>query len=63
VYPAEWTKEEESFDRGMEDFRFLRNKAEAGWIQLIPVVESINERGYTLNRKGVRVSKSSVQPE
>lgn len=50
-------------DHPLEVYRFLRDEAGADWIQFIPVVERINEEGYTLYQKGNTVSDRSVQPE
>ncbi|MGB9131795.1 MAG: anaerobic sulfatase maturase [Methanosarcina sp.] len=50
-------------DYPLEVYRFLRNEARVDWIQFIPVVERINEEGYTLYQKGDRVSNRSVLPE
>lgn len=50
-------------DHPLEVYRFLRDEAGVDWIQFIPVVERINEEGYTIYQKGDTVSDRSVQPE
>ncbi len=50
-------------DYPLEVYRFLRDEAGTDWIQFIPVVERIDEKGYTLYQKGDRVSDRSVLPE
>lgn len=47
----------------LEVYRFLRDEARTSWIQFIPVVERINEKGCTLYQEGTRVSNRSVLPE
>lgn len=47
----------------LEVYRFLRDEARTSWIQFIPVVERINERGRTLYQEGTRASNRSVLPE
>lgn len=47
----------------IEVYRFLRDEARTSWIQFIPVVERINERGRTLYQEGTRASNRSVLPE
>jgi uncharacterized protein len=50
-------------DYPLEVYHFLRDEARTDWIQFIPVVERINERGHTLFQRGDRVSDRSVLPE
>jgi uncharacterized protein len=50
-------------DYPLEVYRFLRDEAGTDWIQFIPVVERIDEKGNTLCQKGDRVSDRSVKPE
>ena len=47
----------------LEVYRFLRDEARTSWIQFIPVVERINEKGRTLCQEGTGVSNRSVLPE
>lgn len=47
-------------DHPLEVYHFLRDKAEADWIQFIPVVERINSDGRTLFQEGSTVSERSV---
>ena len=50
-------------DHPLEAYRFLRDEAEADWIQFIPVVERINADGRTLYQEGSTVSERSVLPD
>jgi uncharacterized protein len=50
-------------DYPLEVYRFLRDEAQATWIQLIPVVERIDEEGHTIYQRGTRVSERSVRAE
>jgi uncharacterized protein len=44
-------------------YRFLRDKAQTTWVQLIPVVERIDKEGHTIYQRGTRLSERSVRPE
>jgi uncharacterized protein len=50
-------------DHPLEVYRFLRDEAQATWIQFIPVVERIDDQGYTIYQKGTRISERSVRAE
>jgi uncharacterized protein len=50
-------------DHPLEVYRFLRDKAQATWIQFIPVVERIDDAGHTIYQRGTRISERSVRPE
>jgi uncharacterized protein len=50
-------------DHPKEVYRFLRDEAKASWIQLIPVIERIDDRGRTFLQKGTQLSQRSVRPE
>jgi uncharacterized protein len=56
-------------DYPLEVYRFLRDEARTTWIQLIPVIERLDEKGHALalsgaaHQKGTRVSERSVRPE
>jgi uncharacterized protein len=50
-------------DYPLEVYRFLRDEAQATWIQFIPVVERIDDQGHTIYQKGTRLSERSVRPE
>ncbi|AKJ38372.1 anaerobic sulfatase maturase [Methanosarcina barkeri] len=50
-------------DYPLEVYHFLRDEVGTDWMQFIPVVERINEKGHTLYQRGDTVSDRSVQPE
>jgi uncharacterized protein len=50
-------------DHPLEVYRFLRDEAGADWMQFIPVVERVDERGYPADLRGTAVSERSVRPE
>ena len=50
-------------DYPLEVYRFLRDEAKTTWIQFIPVIERIDDKGHTIYQKGTRVSERSVRPE
>jgi uncharacterized protein len=50
-------------DHPLEVYRFLRDEADASWMQFIPVVERINSDGRTLLQEGSTVTERSVLPE
>lgn len=47
----------------LEVYRFLRDEVGTQFIQLIPIVERINERGEVGNQEGSRVTDRSVKPD
>lgn len=47
----------------VEVYRFLRDEAQATWMQFIPVVERVGEDGRTPDPTGSRVSERSVLPD
>lgn len=50
-------------DHPIEVYRFLRDELGTHFIQLIPIVERVNERGEVGNQEGCRVTDRSVKPE
>lgn len=46
-----------------EVYRFLRDDAGADWMQFIPVVERVDERGLPADLRGSWVSERSVRPD
>ena len=50
-------------DHALEVYRFLRDQVRAEFIQLIPIVERVNERGEVGNQEGNQVTDRSVKPE
>ncbi len=50
-------------DHPREVYRFLRDEVGTQFIQLIPIVERVNERGEVGNQEGNQVTDRSVGPE
>lgn len=50
-------------DHPLDVYRFLRDDANATWMQFIPIVERINTDGRTICQEGSAVSDRSVLPE
>jgi uncharacterized protein len=50
-------------DHPLEVYRFLRDQVRTQFIQLIPIVERVNERGEVGNQEGNEVTDRSVKPE
>ncbi len=50
-------------DQPLQVYRFFRDELGAGYLQFIPVVERINEKGETGFQEGNRVTDRSVQPD
>lgn len=50
-------------DHPIEVYRFLRDEVGTNFIQLIPIVERISERGEVGNQEGNRVTDRSVESE
>ncbi len=50
-------------DHPLEVYRFLRDQVRTRFIQLIPIVERVNDRGEVGNQEGNRVTDRSVKPE
>jgi uncharacterized protein len=50
-------------DHPLEVYRFLRDQVRTQFIQFIPIVERVNERGEVGNQEGNQVSDRSVKPE
>jgi len=50
-------------DYPLEVYRFLRDQVRAQFIQFIPIVERVNERGEVGNQEGNQVTDRSVKPE
>jgi len=50
-------------DHPLEVYRFLRDEAGTSWMQFIPVVERVDERGAPADLRGAFASERSVRPE
>jgi uncharacterized protein len=50
-------------DHPLEVYRFLRDEARVDWMQFIPVVERVDDRGAPADLRGVQVSSRSVGSE
>ena len=50
-------------DHPLEVYRFLRDQANASWMQFIPAIERVNGGRDTLSREGTTVSDRTVTPE
>lgn len=50
-------------DHPLEIYRFLRDEARTDWIQFIPVVNKVDDKGRVIYQKGSSVSSHSVLPE
>lgn len=50
-------------DHPLEVYRYFRDELGAHYLQLIPIVERLNERGETGAQEGNRVTDRSVRPE
>jgi len=50
-------------DHSLEVYRFLRDEVRTRFVQFIPIVERVNERGEVGNQEGNQVTDRSVKPE